>query len=167
MRLPFVICIKTMITSEALGSTIANYLNDNGLFLVDIEISKENDITIAIESRESDVKIDNCIDIDRLVADAFDRDVEDYSLTVTSAGLDQPFKVLDQYIKFIGSEVEVVVRGGGKMKGVLTSANEAGFEVTVSKMVKVEGSKKKVQQDTVTAYTYEGIKSCKPVIKFK
>ena len=91
MRLPFVICIKTMITSEALGSTIANYLNDNGLFLVDIEISKENDITIAIESREGDVKIDNCIDIDRLVADAFDRDVEDYSLTVTSAGLDQPF----------------------------------------------------------------------------
>ena len=113
------------------------------------------------------MKIDNCIDIDRLVADAFDRDVEDYSLTVTSAGLDQPFKVLDQYIKFIGSEVEVVVKGGGKMKGVLTSANEAGFEVTVSKMVKVEGSKKKVQQDTVTAYTYEGIKSCKPVIKFK
>ena len=167
MRLPFVICIKTMITSEALGSTIANYLNDNGLFLVDIEISKENDITIAIESREGDVTIDNCIDIDRLVADAFDRDVEDYSLTVTSAGLDQPFKVLDQYVKFIGSEVEVVVKGGGKMKGVLTSANEAGFEVTVSKMVKVEGSKKKVQQDTVTAYTYEGIKSCKPVIKFK
>ena len=156
-----------MITSEALGNTIANYLNDNGLFLVDIEISKDNDITIAIESRESDVKIDNCIDIDRIVASAFDRDVEDYSLTVTSAGLDQPFKVLDQYIKFIGSEVEVVVKGGGKMKGVLTSADEAGFEVTVSKMVKVEGSKKKVQQDTVTAFTYDGIKSCKPVIKFK
>ena len=167
VRLPFVICANIMITSEALGNTIANYLNDNGLFLVDIEISKDNDITIAIESREGDVKIDNCIDIDRIVAVAFDRDVEDYSLTVTSAGLDQPFKVLDQYIKFIGSEVEVVVKGGGKMKGVLTSATEAGFEVTVSKMVKVEGSKKKVQQDTVTAFTYEGIKSCKPVIKFK
>jgi type 1 glutamine amidotransferase len=44
---------------------------------------------------------------------------------------------------------------------------EEGFEVTVSKMVKVEGSKKKVQQDTVTAFTYDGVKSCKPVIKFK
>ena len=155
VRLPFVICANIMITSEALGNTIANYLNDNGLFLVDIEISKDNDITIAIESREGDVKIDNCIDIDRIVAAAFDRDVEDYSLTVTSAGLDQPFKV------------EVVVKGGGKMKGVLTSAAEEEFEVTVSKMVKVEGSKKKVQQDTVTAFTYDGIKSCKPVIKFK
>ena len=156
-----------MITAEALGGTIAGYLEEKGLFLVDIEISKDNDITIAIESSEGDVKIENCVDIDHIVAGVFDRDVEDYSLTVTSAGLDQPFKVLQQYQKFVGSEVEVVVKGGGKMKGVLSSATEEGFEVTVSKMVKVEGSKKKVQQDTVTAFAYDGIKSCKPVIKFE
>lgn len=165
--MPFVIFRIIMITKEAIGSTIAGYLDDNGLFLVDIEISKDNDITVAVESRESDVKIENCVDIDRIISGVFDRDVEDYSLTVTSAGLDQPFKVLEQYIKFIGSEVEVVIKGGGKMKGVLSSADAEGFEITVSKMVKVEGSKKKVQQDTVTNFTYEGIKSCKPVIKFK
>ncbi len=164
---PLVLYNRTMITAEALGNTIANYLNDNGLFLVDIEISKENDITVSIEKHQGDVNIDNCIDIDRIVSANFDRDVEDYSLTVTSAGLDQPFKVLDQYLKFVGSEVEVVVKGGGKVKGILSAANNESFEITVSKMVKVEGSKKKVQQDTVTAYTYEGIKSCKPVIKFK
>ena len=156
-----------MITAEALHGAIAGYLAEKGLFLVDIEISKDNDITIAVESSEGDVKIENCVDIDHIVAGVFDRDVEDYSLTVTSAGLDQPFKVLQQYQKFVGSEFEVVVKGGGKMKGVLSSANEEGFEVTVSKMVKVEGSKKKVQQDTVTAFAYDGIKSCKPVIKFK
>lgn len=164
---PLVLYNRTMITAEALGNTIANYLNDNGLFLVDIEISKENDITVSIEKHQGDVNIDNCIDIDRIVSANFDRDVEDYSLTVTSAGLDQPFKVLDQYLKFVGSEVEVAVKGGGKVKGILSAANNESFEITVSKMVKVEGSKKKVQQDTVTAYTYEGIKSCKPVIKFK
>ena len=156
-----------MITAEALHGAIAGYLAEKGLFLVDIEISRDNDITIAIESSEGDVKIENCVDIDHIVAGVFDRDVEDYSLTVTSAGLDQPFKVLQQYQKFVGSEVEVGVKGGGKMKGVLSSATEEGFEVTVSKMVKVEGSKKKVQQDTVTAFAYDGIKSCKPVIKFK
>ena len=156
-----------MITAEALHGAIAGYLAEKGLFLVDIEISKDNDITIAIESSDGDVKIENGVDIDHIVAGVFDRDVEDYSLTVTSAGLDQPFKVLQQYQKFVGSEVEVVVKGGGKMKGVLSSATEEGFEVTVSKMVKVEGSKKKVQQDTVTAFAYDGIKSCKPVIKFK
>ena len=164
---PQVLYDKSMITTEALGNTIANYLNDNGLFLVDIEITKDSDITVSIEKHRGDVTIDNCIDIDRIISANFDRDVEDYSLTVTSAGLDQPFKVLDQYLKFIGNEVEVVVKGGGKVKGILTAADNGTFELTTSKMVKVEGSKKKVQQDTVTAYTYEGIKSCKPVIKFK
>ena len=76
---PLVLFEKIMITAEALGNTIANYLNDNGLFLVDIEITKDNDITVSIESRESDVKIDNCIDIDRIIAAEFDRDVEDWT----------------------------------------------------------------------------------------
>ena len=156
-----------MITKEALGEIITNYLNANGLFLVDIEISKENDITITIERHEGSVKVDDCIAIDKIVSANFDRDVEDYSLTVTSAGLDQPFKVLDQYKKFVGSEVEIVMKKGGKLKGILSGYNEENIEVNTSKMVKKEGAKKKVQEDTVTTYTYDELKSCKPVIKFK
>lgn len=150
-----------------ISQVIEQYLQDNGLFLVNITISKENDIEIVIESYNSDVKIGNCIDIDRIVADNFDRDVEDYALTVTSAGLDQPFMVLDQYKKFIGNEVEVTAKNGSKVKGVLSNAIENEFEITVSKMVKVEGFKKKVQQDTILKYEYNNIKACKPVIKFK
>ncbi|MBE6226339.1 MAG: ribosome assembly cofactor RimP [Bacteroidales bacterium] len=156
-----------MITKEALGETIINYLNDNGLFLVDIEVSQDNDITITIERHEGSVKVDDCIAIDRIVGAAFNRDDEDYSLTVTSAGLDQPFKVLDQYKKFCGSEVEVVLKKGGKVKGILSGYDDGGFELTTSKMVKKEGFKKKVQEDTVTPYRFEEVKSCKPVIKFK
>ncbi len=156
-----------MITKEALGETIINYLNDNGLFLVDIEVSQDNDITITIERHEGSVKVDDCIAIDRIVGAAFNRDDEDYSLTVTSAGLDQPFKVLDQYKKFCGSEVEVVLKKGGKVRGILSGYDDGGFELTTSKMVKKEGFKKKVQEDTVTPYRFEEVKSCKPVIKFK
>ena len=156
-----------MITKEALGETIINYLNDTGLFLVDIEVSQDNDITITIERHEGSVKVDDCIAIDRIVGAAFNRDDEDYSLTVTSAGLDQPFKVLDQYKKFCGSEVEVVLKKGGKVKGILSGYDDGGFELTTSKMVKKEGFKKKVQEDTVTPYRFEEVKSCKPVIKFK
>ncbi len=164
---PLVLFAKAMITKEALNEVISNYLNANDLFLVDIEISKENDITITVERHQGPVKVEDCVAIDRLVGAAFDRDVEDYSLTVTSAGLDQPFKVLDQYRKFLGSEVEIVIKKGGKIKGVLSSCNQEGIEITTSKMVKREGAKKKVQEDTVTAYTFADLKSCKPVIKFK
>ncbi len=164
---PLVLLKTNMITKEALGETIINYLNDNGLFLVDIEVSQDNDITITIERHEGSVKVDDCIAIDRIVGAAFNRDDEDYSLTVTSAGLDQPFKVLDQYKKFCGSEVEVVLKKGGKVKGILSGYDDGGFELTTSKMVKKEGFKKKVQEDTVTPYRFEEVKSCKPVIKFK
>ena len=164
---PSVLLKTKMITKEALGETIINYLNDNGLFLVDIEVSQDNDITITIERHEGSVKVDDCIAIDRIVGAAFNRDDEDYSLTVTSAGLDQPFKVLDQYKKFCGSEVEVVLKKGGKVKGILSGYDDGGFELTTSKMVKKEGFKKKVQEDTVTPYRFEEVKSCKPVIKFK
>ena len=156
-----------MITKDALEKAVCGYLDNNGLFLVDIEISQDNDITITIERHEGAVKVDDCISIDRIVSAIFDRDVEDYSLTVTSAGLDQPFKVLDQYRKFNGSEVEVVLKKGGKLKGVLSGYNAEGIEITTSKMVKKEGFKKKVQEDTVTAYTFAEVKSCTPVIKFK
>lgn len=156
-----------MITADALAQTIGNYLKDNGLFLVDIEVTQDNDITITIERTEGDVKVEDCVAIDRIVGTAFDRDVEDYSLTVTSAGLDQPFKVPGQYRKFIGSEVEVVLKKGGKLKGILSSYNNGDIEITTSKMVKKEGAKKKVQEDTVTVYTGSEVKSCKPVIKFK
>ena len=156
-----------MITKDAVEKAVCGYLDNNGLFLVDIEISQDNDITITIERHEGAVKVDDCIAIDRIVSAIFDRDVEDYSLTVTSAGLDQPFKVLDQYRKFNGSEVEVVLKKGGKLKGVLSGYNAEGIEITTSKMVKKEGFKKKVQEDTVTAYTFAEVKSCKPVIKFK
>ena len=164
---PLVLLKTNMITKKALGETIINYLNDNGLFLVDIEVSQDNDITITIERHEGSVKVDDCIAIDRIVGAAFNRDDEDYSLTVTSAGLDQPFKVLDQYKKFCGSEVEVVLKKGGKVKGILSGYDDGGFELTTSKMVKKEGFKKKVQEDTVTPYRFEEVKSCKPVIKFK
>lgn len=150
-----------------LAECIAEFLVQKGLFLVDIEISRENDIEVTVESYEGVVSIENCISITRIIEGVFDREIEDYALTVSSAGLDQAFKVSAQYHKYIGQEVEVVAKGGGKVKGILSGAGETGFELTLSKMVKKEGSKKKVQEDTVTAYPYNEVKSCKPVIKFK
>ena len=79
--------------------TIAPVLAESGCFLVGLDISKDNDITIAIEKEHGEVDLDDCIRVNDVFVEAFDRDVEDYSLTVTSAGLDQPFRVMGQYIK--------------------------------------------------------------------
>jgi len=90
-----------MIIKEKIATLIEGYLADNSLFLVDITISSENDIEIAIDSYDR-VDIKNCADISRIVDAGLNREEEDFSLTVTSAGLDQPYKVFDQYKKSLG-----------------------------------------------------------------
>lgn len=166
-------------TKEDISKAVAGYLSSHNLFLVDITISKDDDIEITIESRDADVKIDNCIDIDHIVSETFDRDVHDYSLTVTSAGLDQPFKVLEQYEKFKGEEVELVAKqlsaesegikrgAGGKIAGVISSVAENGIELSVAERVKEPGAKKRTEVTRSVFFAFENIKSCKPVIKFK
>ena len=137
-------------TKTDIAKVIEGYLKDKNLFLVDIKISADNDIEVSIESYDGTVVLENCIDITRIIEGVYNRDEEDYALTVTSAGLDLPFKVLDQYKKYLGNEVEVVFKNGGKTKALLSDVKENGIELTVSKMVKKEGAKKKVQEDTKT-----------------
>ena len=59
-----------------------------------------------------------------------------------SAGIGQPFKVLQQYLIHIGKEVEILTKEGKKLEGVLKDANEENFTVTIEKKVKPEGAKR-------------------------
>ena len=90
---------------DAIGSEIVA----RNCYIVDVTISKDNDVEVTIESEEGTVELDDCVAISRYFESKFDREKEDYSLTVTSAGLDQPFKVLKQYQKAVGKIVEVEI----------------------------------------------------------
>ena len=155
-----------MILKEDIWTLIGDYLEKNSLFPVDITISKENDIEVTIDSFDR-VDIENCVAISKIIEQGFNREIEDYSLTVTSAGLDQPFKVFDQYRKFLGKEVEVVLKSGGKQTGVLSKATESEIELTFQKLEKIEGKKKKEKIEVVSSFSLTEIKSTKPFINFK
>ena len=114
-----------------------------GLYLIDITVSKDNDIEVTVEAEEGVVELDDCVALSRHFETCFDREVEDYSLTVTSAGLDQPFKILKQYQKAVGNKVEVQLKGGKKMVAVLEAADEEGITLKYSQKEAVEGKKKK------------------------
>ena len=95
------------------------------------------------------------------------REDEDYELEVGSAGIGQPFKVLQQYINHIGKEVEVLTKDGRKLSGVLKEADEQHFVVTIQKKVKEEGAKRPKLVDEDLTFTYEEIKYTKYLISFK
>ncbi|HNW48545.1 MAG: ribosome assembly cofactor RimP [Bacteroidales bacterium] len=155
-----------MIQKETIVKLIEKYLSDNSLFLVDAVVSPDNDIEVTFDSMDK-VDLKNCIEMSKTIEAGLDRELEDFSLTVTSAGLDQPFKVFRQYQKFIGKEVEVVFKSGNKQKAILTDAREDSIELSFFKNEKVEGKKKKEKIEVRQFYSLNEIKSTKPVINFK
>lgn len=95
-----------------------------GAFLVDVTVSNANDIEIIIEKDADSVTWDDCSALDKAFHEKFNQDEEDYALTVSSAGLDRPFKVMRQFRKAVGTPVDVWMKGGKKQKGILTAVSE-------------------------------------------
>ena len=137
-----------------------------GCFIVDVSVSKDNDIVLTIESESGKIELDDCVSLSRYFETMFDREVEDYSLTVSSAGLDQPFKVFKQYQKALGTKVEVSLKGGRKMVAVLEAADEESITLKYSAKEAVEGKKKKEIVEHVDRYTMDQVNAVRPFIEF-
>ena len=155
-----------MIAKQKVTEIVNEWLADKEYFLVDVNVSADNCISVEIDHAEG-VWIEDCVQLSKHIEGNLNRDEEDYELEVGSAGIGQPFKVLKQYLIHIGKEVEVLTRDGKKLEGVLKDANEENITLTVLKKVKPEGAKRpKLVEEDIT-YTYNDIKYTKYLISFK
>lgn len=139
-----------MIDKELLKQTVLQAMVDTDLFLVDISVTPDNNITVEVDSATG-VDIDACAAITRAVEAVFDRDTEDYALEVGSAGLTAPMKVRGQYDKNLGNDVEILTRDGRKLRGTLvevapgeTGDTDVDFTIETSVKVKEPGAKRPV-----------------------
>ena len=147
--------------------TIGPAVKDRGCFIVDVTVSKDNDIVLTIEKETGDVDLDDCVALNDAFLAAFDKDVEDYSLTVSSAGLDQPFKVSGQFTKAIGSQVVVLLKGGRKLTGILTTADDEGIVLRYVTREVPEGKKKKAPVEHEDRFVFADVNSVSPFVEFK
>lgn len=155
-----------MIDKAKLIDVINASIEGSELFLVDVTVSHDNNIVVEIDSMDS-VSIDDCANLTRAIESNFDREVEDYELEVGSAGLTSPFKVKQQYDKYMGEEVEVLTKDGKKLKGTLKEAGDDTFTMGISKKVKPEGAKRPVEVIEDETFNYSEIKYTKYLIQFK
>ena len=147
---------------DAIGEEIVA----RGFFLVDVTVSKENDIVITVESESGIVELEDCVSLSRYFETRFDRETEDYSLTVSSAGLDQPFKVFRQFEKAVGSKVEVSLKGGKKLVATLAEADPESITLKYTAKEAVEGKKKKELVEHVDRFTMDQVNAVRPYISF-
>lgn len=158
--------VNVMIEQSVVKQIVGDFLADKDYYLVDVSVSKDSRIVVEIDSREAGVSIDFCAELTRHIESLLDREEEDYELEVGSAGLSSPFKVLDQYRKYEGEEVEVLA-DGVKHQGILVNVTDTTFGLEETKMVKPEGAKRKVEMKEVITFEYEKIKYTKYTIRFK
>lgn len=155
-----------MIDKEIVKEIVDSHLSGSDKYLIDINIHPDNRIVIDIDSDES-ISIDDCIALTKYIESKLDRDIEDYELEVGSVGISQPFKVLKQYKKNIGNEVEVLLKTGMKYSGILKDADEEKIVLTITKQVKPEGAKRKITVEEDLSFAYNEIKHTKYIIRFK
>ena len=155
-----------MIDKNVVKNLVEEWLADKDYFLVDVTVSPEDKITVEIDHADG-VWIDDCAKLSQFIEDHLSRDEEDYELEVGSAGLGQPFKVPQQYVCFVGKDVEVLDADGKKYKGLLKSVDGNNFTVTTQEKVKVEGKKRPQLTDVDHTFDMNKVKYTKYLISFK
>ncbi len=155
-----------MINIKTIEKIIFNQSVVNDLFIVYINVSQSNSISVIIDSPKG-VNINDCKQISRLIEKSLDRDVEDFDLKVSSPGLDQPLKVREQYLKNIGREIKIIKTDGQKPGGKLINVEKDYIEIEYPEKVKVENKKKKQIILNKLKINFNEIKSTKIVISFK
>ncbi|MDR0961790.1 MAG: ribosome assembly cofactor RimP [Mediterranea sp.] len=155
-----------MITKETVSQIVNEWLDGKDYFPVEIAVSPDNRIVVEIDHKEG-VWIEDCVALSRFIESRLNRETEDFELEVGSAGIGQPFKVLQQYYNHVDKEVEVLTTDGQKLCGVLKEATDTGIVLTIEKKVKPEGAKRPKLVAEEVALTYNEIKYTKYLISFK
>jgi len=92
------------------------------LFLIDFTVGSDNRIKVVLDG-DHGINLKDCMDVSRAIEHNLDREEEDFSLEVTSAGATEPLVLPRQYQKNLGRTLEVKT-GQTTVKGNLTAADQ-------------------------------------------
>ena len=142
-----------------------NELN-NGNYLVAVDISSKNSIKVKMDNINQGVSIKDCVSVSRNIEHNLDREKEDFELQVSSPGLDQPFVVINQYLKNLGNKVTVTTKSNTVLIGELLEANKKEITLKEIKIKKNTANKKKETIENIHQIMMSEIKETKLIISF-
>jgi len=160
-----------VINAKKIQLLAEEFLEGTSAFLVDVKVASGNVIRISLENDDR-TSITDCVELSRHIEGSFDREEEDFSLDVGSPGLDQPLKVLRQYLKIIGKQIAVNPIDGKKMQGELVSVEEEdgefkGLTLKTREKKRIEGRKATEWVEEEHQFQAGDIEWTKVIISFK
>ena len=150
---------------EKIKGTLSEKLQQSDLFLVDVQVTPTGKISVFADGHHN-ITIDKCAEISRFLNKYLEESMvagDNYSLEVSSPGLDEPFKVSQQYEKVIGREVEVLFKSGVKEIGILRGYDES--EITIE--IPAQKKKKEIIPAEIKSFNLADIKYTKMHFVFK
>jgi ribosome maturation factor RimP len=142
---------------------LGDILNETDSYLVDLRVLPGKVEVFA--DRDPHITIDDCVRINRTLIKKLDAEFpfsEQYTLEVSSPGMDQPFKVMRQFKKNIGRSVEVILISGEKKTGSLMYADEE--KVVIEEKIAVSKKQTETRQAEIP---FVQIKLTQLVFNFK
>ena len=153
------------ITKESIYQVVEEKIAGTDYFITNIAVNPGKHIVVEIDSKEG-VSIDYCVELSKYISSTFGEEIGEFELEVASAGISQPFRVLQQYEKFVGKEVEVLTAQGLKLTGLLLDANSENFTVQTTKKVKLPDAKRKTEITENIVFNYNDVKYTKYNFRF-
>ena len=155
-----------MIDTKKIIEAAERKLQGTDMFVVGCTCTPGNEIELLIDS-DTSVAIEACAELSRAVEAEFDRDEEDFSLTVASAGIGEELKCERQFRKLVGRPVEVLLLNGTKIRALLDAADAGGITLSYEEKLAVEGKKRKQLVKVVKRYAFSEVKYTKEYLDFK
>lgn len=138
---------------------------NNSLFLIELNVNDANHITVIIDG-DNGVSVNDCIAVSRKIEHNLDREEEDFSLDVSSAGVSSPLEMPRQYQKNIGRTLAVTTVEGEKIEGELTSFVDGKITLKWKTRESKPVGKGKVTVKKEAVLPLEDVKEARVIITF-
>lgn len=122
--------------NKEVAGLVKQFIDNDEIFLVEVNIKGKpgnQKIQVFIDGDQY-VDVDECSKISRKLSDELEgRDLIEgrYIIEVSSPGVDKPLKLIRQYPKHIGRELEVITRNKKKYQGALLGVIDEEIEISI------------------------------------
>jgi ribosome maturation factor RimP len=144
---------------------LQNALDQNPkLFLIEFTMGSDNSIRIIIDGDQG-VSLQDCMNVSRAIEHELDRDEQDFSIQVASAGVGSPLQSSRQYLNNIGRKLKVELPDRTPLEGTLLEANDESFTISWKQREPKPVGKGKVTVKKQKTLLYNQVISTKVLVK--
>ncbi|MDH7445397.1 ribosome assembly cofactor RimP [Aquimarina sp. 2201CG14-23] len=155
-----------MLLKDRVQSLLEKALDERPmLFLIDHKIHSDNSIEVIIDGDEG-VTVEDCIAVSRAIEHNLDREEEDFSLQVMSAGVSEGLMHQRQYKKNLGRKLKVKKEDNNTVEGELTSVTDENITLVWKAREPKPVGKGKITVTKEACIAYNEIQEAKVMITF-